>query len=71
MRKLSRIGRGVFGIALLSVLSFGGVSVLAVPSEAAESKGQCRPRACNDACKASGAQYGVCNYMDMSCDCIY
>lgn len=65
-----RSGRGVFAVMMLGALVFGAGSVFAEPTEA-KVRGNCRPRACNDGCKAAGAQYGVCNYMDQSCDCIF
>ncbi|WP_420125497.1 hypothetical protein [Longimicrobium sp.] len=68
--KFGRINRALFGIATLGVLAFGASSIVAQPAEGA-AKGQCRPKGCRDACIASGAQGGVCNYMDQSCDCIY
>jgi hypothetical protein len=71
MTKLLRNGRGWFGVVMLSVLAFGARSAFAKPTEAVMSRGDCRPRACNDGCKAAGAQYGICNYMDQSCDCVY
>lgn len=70
MKKYGRVHRGLFGIATLGVLGFGASSVFAEPVEAT-SRGDCRPKPCRDACIAGGAQGGVCNYMDQSCDCIW
>jgi hypothetical protein len=66
-----RGGRGLFAVMMLGALVFGAGSAFARPTEAVAKAGDCRPRACNDGCKAAGAQYGICNYMDQSCDCIY
>lgn len=70
MTKLLRSGRGLLGVMMLGAMAFGAGTVLAEPSEAAVA-GECRPRGCNDACKAAGFSGGVCNYMDQSCDCFY
>lgn len=69
MSRIGKIGRGLFGIAVLGALAFGATAALPAPAEAVSRTHWCTE--CRDNCLASGASGWSCNAMDVSCDCVW
>lgn len=70
MVKLGKIGRRLFGAAVLGALGFGAGSLFADDAQA-NWPYSCNAQECNDGCVGNGAQYGYCNYHDDSCECVW
>ncbi|HEX7243393.1 MAG TPA: hypothetical protein VF263_24125 [Longimicrobiaceae bacterium] len=67
MRKIGRIGRGLFGIAVLSALGVGVTQAFAEPPAAA--RRECRPIRCTWECSGKGSDvHGEC--IDGTCVCV-
>ena len=68
MNRFRKIGRGLFGAAVLSALGVGATALLPSPAQA---RGSCVLQECHEGCLGNGAQYGYCNYYDDSCECVW
>jgi hypothetical protein len=68
MGKIGKIGRGLFGVAVLSALSVGATQAFAEPASAA--RRECRIIRCHWECTQAGSGwYGDC--VDGACQCFY
>lgn len=70
MSRIGKIGRRLFGAAVLCALGVGAGAALPVPAEARWPYA-CDSQECHDGCVGNGAQYGYCNYYDDSCECVW
>ena len=66
MHKISKIGRGLFGITMLGALALGVTQAFATPA-LASAESSCRPFLCKSDCYGKGANDGQC--IDGVCVC--
>lgn len=59
MRKIRKIGRGLFGVAVLSALGVGVTEAFATPA-LPDAESSCRPLLCRSDCYGKGANDGQC-----------
>ncbi len=72
MSKIGKIGRGLFGVAVLSALGLGATQALAMPRMEMSAKRACVFSECQDFCVGLGYDAGRCmnrTSTDSWCEC--
>lgn len=69
MSKLTKVGRGLFAVAVLSALGAGTTQAFAEPRLDPDASRTCYPMQCRQGCSEVGYRTGQC--IDGLCECIY